>query len=170
VSSDGVLRAVHLWGTPPNRVAKECAEEPVPQITKCCEHCEKNDVALGLQGRYIRVAKALTPTEQLAYLRAEHACLVEQFRTLRSEFEALLRFHILPHERAATAHRERMQAFRSLLANHRIGLEWMRYPPCGRTNVPSPLRDTRIPFSGSSQPPCAFAVAQEEETADRAVA
>jgi hypothetical protein len=109
----------------------------------------------------------LTPTEQLAYLHDEHACLLEQFRTLRSEFEALRRAYVTPHEWAA--HRERVQAYRSLLANHLIALEWMRYPPCGRTNVPSPLRHIQIPFSAPSQPPCAL-VAQEDGAADLAVA
>jgi MEDS: MEthanogen/methylotroph, DcmR Sensory domain len=105
-------------------------------VTKCCD----------CVGREIRLhsghATALTLTEQLAYLRAEHVRLLEQFRALRSEFEALRRAHVLPHEWAATF--QRMREFRNLLANHRIGLEWMRYPPCGRTSVPSPLCDTRV--------------------------
>jgi hypothetical protein len=63
-----------------------------------------------------------------------------------------------------------MEAYKNLLANHCIALEWMRYPPCGRTDVPSPLRHISIPFSAPSQPPCALAVAQEDEGADRAVA
>jgi hypothetical protein len=93
----------------------------------------------------------LTRTEQLAYLRAEHRRLLEQLRTLRSEFEALRRADVPPHELAA--HYERVQAYRSLLANHRIALEWMRYPPCGRASVPSPLRDTRVAVEWLLCPP-----------------
>jgi hypothetical protein len=107
----------------------------------------------------------MTNTEQLAYLRAEHVRLTEQFRTLRSECEALRRAHVPRHEWAA--HFERVQAYRSLLANHRIALEWMRYPPCGRTNLASPLRRVQIPFSAPSQPSCALVV-QEDEAADLA--
>jgi hypothetical protein len=32
-----------------------------------------------------------------------------------------------------------MGEHRGLLANHRIALEWMMYPPCGRTRVPIAL-------------------------------
>jgi hypothetical protein len=110
----------------------------------------------------------LTRTEQLAYLRAEHAGLVEQLRTLRSEFEAL-RSANAPR-RAWVAYFQRFEAYKNLLANHYIALEWTRYPPCGRTNVPSPLRHTQIPFSAPPQSPRALAVAQQDKAADLAVA
>ena len=121
-----------------------------------------------LKVRYILRRTDVTRTEQLAYLRAEHARLVEQLRTLRSEFEALRSAHA-PRQ-AWAAYCQRIEAYRNLLANHCIALEWMRYPPCGRTNVPSPLRHTPIPFSAPSQPPRALAVAQQDEAADLAVA
>jgi hypothetical protein len=111
----------------------------------------------------------LTRAEQLAYLLAEHARLVEELRTLRSEFEALLRSaHVPRHGWAEYA--ERMREHRSRLANHRIALEWTRYPPCGRTAVPSPFRHPAIPFSARSQSPRALAVAQEDKAADFAFA
>jgi hypothetical protein len=115
----------------------------------------------------------MTRLEKLAYLRGEHARLVEQFRTLRSEFEALQRARAPRHGCAAYSQRlreyaQQLREHRSLHANHRIALEWTRYPPCGRTSVPSPLRHIPIPFSASSRPPCAFAVAHEEEAADLA--
>jgi hypothetical protein len=111
----------------------------------------------------------LTPTEQLAYLRAEHVRLLEQLRTLRSEFEALRRSaRVPPHEWAAYA--QRMREHRSLLANHRIALEWTRYPPCGRIRVPSALRHIPIPFSVPSKSPRALAVAQQDKAVDLAVA
>jgi hypothetical protein len=99
----------------------------------------------------------VTRTEQLAYLREEHVRLLEQFRTLRSEFQALRNAHVAPHEWAA--HSQKVQEYKNLLANHRIALEWMRYPPCGRTNVPSPLRHIPVPLSALPQPPRARAVA-----------
>jgi hypothetical protein len=110
----------------------------------------------------------LTRTEQLAYFCAEHVRLTEQLRTLRSEFEVLRSAHAPRQE--WTAYCQRMEAYKNLLANHCIALEWMRYPPCGRTDVPSPLRHISIPFSTPSQPSCALAIAQEEEAADLAVA
>jgi hypothetical protein len=110
----------------------------------------------------------LTRTEQLAYLREEHVRLLEQFRTLRSEFQALRNADVPPHEWAAHSHK--VQEFTNLLANHRIALEWMRDPPCGRTSVPSPLRHTRIPFSAPPQPPRALAVAQQDKAADLMIA
>jgi hypothetical protein len=110
----------------------------------------------------------LTPTEQLEYLRAEHVRLTEQLRTLRSEFEALQSTHAPQQEWMAYCHR--MEAYKNLLANHCIALEWMRYPPCGRTDVPAPLRHTQILFSAPPQPPYALPVAQEDEAADLAVA
>ena len=80
----------------------------------------------------------MTRAEQLAYLRAEHARLAEQLRTLCSEFKALLRSpHVPRHGWAVYA--RRMGEHRGLLANHRIALEWMMYPPCGRTRVPIAL-------------------------------
>jgi len=93
----------------------------------------------------------LTRTEQLAYLRAEYACLLDQLRTLRSEFEVLRRAHA--PRRAWVAYRQRMEAYKNLLANHCIALEWTRYPPCGRTNVPSPLCDTRVAVEWLLCPP-----------------
>jgi hypothetical protein len=124
-----------------------------------------------LKVRYLLVespSHKLSRTEQLAYLRAEHAGLVEQLRTLRSEFEAL-RSANAPR-RAWLAYCQRIEAYKNLLANHCIALEWTRYPPCGRTNVPSPLRHTQILFSAPPQPPRALAIAQQDKAADRAVA
>jgi hypothetical protein len=89
-------------------------------------------------------------TEQLAYLRAEHVRLRKQFCTLRSEFEALRRGHVSPQEWAATF--QRLLEYRHLLVSHRIALEWMLL---------------KTLFSAPSQPPCAFAVAQEEEAGVR---
>ena len=138
-----------------------------PQVTKCCD-CLPSESSLPFVGIPVtEVPHKLTRTEQLAYLRAEHAGLVEQLRTLRSEFEAL-RSAKAPR-RAWEAYCQRIEAYKNLLANHYIALEWTRYPPCGRTSVPSPLRHIQIPFSAPPQPPCAL-VAQEDEAADLAVA
>jgi ribosomal 50S subunit-associated protein YjgA (DUF615 family) len=108
----------------------------------------------------------LTHTEQLAYLCAEHVRLTEQLRTLRSEFEALRSARASQEEWMAYC--QRMEAYRNLLANHYIALEWTRYPPCGRTNLRSPLRHTQILVSAPPEPPRACAVAQDEEAADLA--
>jgi hypothetical protein len=110
----------------------------------------------------------VTRTEQLAYLQTEHVRLTEQLRTLRTEFEALRRASA-PRQ-AWVAYCQRMEAYKNLLANHCIALEWTRYPPCGRTNVPAPLRDTQILFFSALQPPRALSVAQQDKAADRAVA
>jgi hypothetical protein len=125
-------------------------------------------IVLVLKVRYIHRARTLTRTEQLAYLRDEHVRLTEQLRMLRSEFEALRSAHAPQQE--WTAYCQRIEAYKNLLANHCTALEWARYPPCGRTSAPSPLRHTQILFSAPSQPPCALGVAQEEEAADLAVA
>jgi hypothetical protein len=154
-----VLRAV-TCGEPPNRVTHECAED--------VRKSRNVVIVLVLKVRYIH--ERLTRSEQLAYLLAEHARLVEQLRTLRSEFEAaLLRSAHIPRHGWA-AYTQRIREHRSLLANHRIALEWTRYPPCGRTNVPSPLRHLQIPFLAPSQPPRARSVAQQDKAADLAIA
>src|SRR4029453_369654 len=129
-----------------------------PHVTKCCD-CLSSERSL----QYPRPASELTRTEQLAYLCAEHVRLTEQLCTLRSDFEALRSAHAPQQE--WTAYCQRMEAYKNLLANHCIALEWTRYPPCGRTSVPSLLRRTQILFSAPPQPPRAFAVAQDEETA-----
>jgi hypothetical protein len=87
---------------------------------------------------------------------------------LRSELEAL-RSADAPQQEW-TAYGQRIEAYKNLLANHCTALEWTRYPPCGRTNVPSLLSHIQIPLSAPSQPPRALAVAQEEQAADLAVA
>lgn len=152
------LRAV-TWGDSPT--AARMSVRYVRTLTKCC-HCVVTEIRL-----HSRDATELTRTEQLAYLCAEHARLLEQLRTLRSEFEELRRAH--PPQEEWTAYCQRIEGYKNLLANHCIALEWTRYPPCGRTNVPSPLRHIQIPFCAPSQAPCAL-VAQEDETANLAVA
>jgi hypothetical protein len=110
------------------------------------------------------IPTAVTRSDQRAYLRAEHACLVEQLHTLRSEFEAL---RCGPrHDWAEFV--QRVRAYRSLLANHRIALEWTHCPP--GTRVPSPLRHIPVPFSAPSQPPRTLSVAQHDQAADLAIA
>ena len=127
-------------------------------------------IVLVLKVRYIHRRKDVTRSEKLAYLRAEHARLVEQFRTLRSEFEAaLLRNAHVPRHGWST-YAQRIGEHRSLLANHRIALEWTLFPPCGRTRVPSSLRHTTVPFSAPSQPPRTLSVAQHDQAADLAIA
>jgi hypothetical protein len=148
-------------GNPPT--ASRMNERKTSALTKCCD-CLRSEGSL----HYSRPVSELTRTEQLAYLRAEHVGLLEQLRTLRSEFEAL-RSAPAPQQEW-TAYCQRIEAYKNLLANHCTALEWTRYPPCGRTNVPSPLRHLQIPFLAPSQPPRARAVAQQDKAADRAVA
>jgi hypothetical protein len=79
------------------------------------------------------VSTPVTRTEQLAYLRAESRDLAERLRTLYIEFEALRSAHCPPRQWAA--HRERMEEYWALVANHHIAFAWMFHPPCGRMNT-----------------------------------
>lgn len=75
----------------------------------------------------------VTPSEQFAYLSAEHMLLRQQHRRL------LRRWALLKRARPSSAKWQELslalQAHRNLLANHRIGLDWMRHPPCGRIRL-----------------------------------
>jgi hypothetical protein len=137
---------VQMWGTPKRR------REPFFVKTR---------VAFLLTLRYIRAAQAptsLTNTEALTYLRGERLCLDEQLRSLHREFEALRNAHF--PQQAFAEHRQRMQAYWALVANHFIAVEWTFHPPCGRAN-----RSSRF-VSVPTQTPCALAAAQQTETED----
>ena len=75
----------------------------------------------------------VTPSEQFAYLLTEHMLLGEEHRRLMRTFATLKRAR--PSNARWKAHRRDVQAHKSLLANHRIALEWMRHPPCGRIRL-----------------------------------
>ncbi|HEU5254421.1 MAG TPA: hypothetical protein VFU28_00405 [Vicinamibacterales bacterium] len=79
---------------------------------------------------------------------------------MRSEFEALRDGSVLEW----SAFQLKLQEHRGLLANHRIALEWMRHPPCGRTSPPRSSRMTL--FFTPATPPRARAVAPQNEAAD----
>lgn len=82
----------------------------------------------------------IAPTSQnrrtaVAYLRAESLRLSAECELLRRDFEAL---RDIPFDRVAyAACKRQLRHFRGLLANHKLALEWMQYPPCG-VNAPRP--------------------------------
>jgi hypothetical protein len=78
-----------------------------------------------------RIAGAVTPFEQRAYLRAEHKRLRAEHLRLISEFDALRATGLSRQELRAQV--LRMRAHLNLLENHLIGLEGMRRPPWERS-------------------------------------
>lgn len=77
-----------------------------------------------------RARAVMTRAEQVAYLNAESLQLAEKHRYLIAEGTRLGTINASRDEQATF--RIRLFEHRCRLRNHRLALEWLRHPPCGR--------------------------------------